>query len=292
MNNYHKYFHITPLEEKWGFYVNTAGYSRIYPNSKYPVNNEHPHSHSFNWNNGRILTDYYLIFISKGQGIFESALTAPTGINEGVCFFLYPGVWHRYKPNLTFGWEEYWIGFNGTYPNEIMHKGFFTAEQPLINVGFCCDLLNLFQNLIETIHLSSSGYHQVIAGIAFQILGVVNAVSMHQEQENDPLGRSINKAKFLLQESLDKPAEMELLAADLNMGYSAFRKTFKKRVGVSPNQYHLNLRLQRAMHLLTSTTLTISEIAYQTGFDSLFYFSKLFKKKMGESPKLYRNNKD
>lgn len=290
MNNYHKYFHITKIEEKWGFYVNTAGYSKTNPNSNYPINNEHPHSHSFNWNKGRILTDYYLVFISKGEGIFESAITPPSNINEGACFFLYPGVWHRYKPNSTLGWEEYWIGFNGTYPNELMHKGFFTAEKPLTNVGLSCDLLSLFQSLIETIHTSSSGYHQVIAGIALQILGVVNTASVHEEQENDPVGRSINKAKFLLQEALDKPADMELLASDLNMGYPAFRKTFKKRVGVSPNQYHLNLRLNRATHLLTSTTLTISEVAYQTGFDSLFHFSKLFKKKIGESPKLYRKS--
>ena len=290
MNNYHKYFHITETEEKWGFYVNTAGYAKINPNSNYPFNAEHPHSHSLNWNKGRILTDYYLVFISKGQGIFESAITQPSNINEGACFFLYPGVWHRYKPNIALGWEEYWIGFNGTYPNELMHKGFFTAEQPLINVGLCCELLNLFQNLIETIHTSSSGYHQIIAGIALQILGVVRTISVHQEQENDPGGRLINKAKFLLQEALDKPADMELLATDLHMGYSAFRKTFKKKVGVSPNQYHLNLRLNRAVHLLTSTNLTISEVAYQTGFDSLFYFSKLFKKKIGESPKLYRRS--
>lgn len=290
MNNYHKYFHITAMEEKWGLYVNTAGYSKINPNSNYPVNNEHPHSHSFNWNRGRILSDYYLIFISKGQGVFESAITNPVNINEGACFFLYPGVWHRYKPNISLGWEEYWIGFNGTYPDELMHKDFFSSQQPLINVGLCCDLLNLFQNLIETIHISSSGYRQVIAGIALQILGVVYAESRNREHENDPLGRLINKAKFSLQESLDKPADMELLAKDLNMGYSAFRKNFKKKIGVSPNQYHLTLRLNRATHLLNSTNLTISEVAYQTGFDSLFYFSKLFKKKMGKSPKLYRTS--
>lgn len=290
MHNYHKYFHITQTDEKWGFYVKTAGYSKVSPNSHYPLNTEHPHSHSFNWNKGRILTDYYLVYISRGQGVFESAITQPSSINEGVCFFLYPGVWHRYRPNINLGWEEYWIGFNGSYPNELMHKGFFTPQRPLINVGLCCDLLDLFQNLIEKMHASSSGYQQVIAGIALQILGVVKAESLHQEHENDPLGKLINKAKFLLQESLDKPTDMKLLAKELSMSYSAFRKAFKKRIGISPSQYRLTLRLNRAMHLLNSTTLTISEIGYQTGFDSLFYFSKIFKKKMSVSPKLYRIN--
>ena len=169
-----------------------------------------------------------------------------------------------------------------------MHKGFFTVNKPFINVGLHCDLLKLFHNLIETVQTSSYGYHQVIAGITLQILGVANAASTDKEQTKDTIGKLITKAKFLLQESLEKPVNIESVARDLPMGYSAFRKAFKKMTGESPNRYHLNLRLNKARFLLTSTTLSISEVAYQTGFDSLFYFSKLFKKKNGKSPKLYR----
>jgi AraC-like DNA-binding protein len=289
MNNFHKYFHIGPVEKKWGFYVNTAGYTKINPNSTYPLNQEHPQSHSFNWDKGRILNSYYIVFICKGKGVFESAYTELTDISEGTCFILYPGVWHRYKPDVGTGWEEYWIGFNGEYPNELMHKGFFNADHPCVYVGLNSDLLNIFQKLIETIRISSSGYNQVIAGISLQILGLVNSISMLKSHEDDPIGILVSKAKFLLQESLDKQVDMKLLAKNLPMGYSSFRKAFKEKVGFSPNQYHLNLRLNRARDLLSTTTLRISEIAYVTGFESLFYFSKLFKKKNGLSPKAFRS---
>jgi transcriptional regulator GlxA family with amidase domain len=73
------------------------------------------------------------------------------------------------------------------------------------------------------------------------------------------------------------------------MGYSAFRKAFKRMTGQSPNQYHLNVRLNRAKKLLTSTVLNINEISNHTGFESVYYFSKLFKKKNGVSPRSYRN---
>jgi len=73
------------------------------------------------------------------------------------------------------------------------------------------------------------------------------------------------------------------------MSYSKFRQAFKKSTGLSPNQYYLNIRLNKAKELLTSTSLNINEIAYHTGFESIFYFSKLFKKKNGVSPKDYRN---
>ena len=81
---------------------------------------------------------------------------------------------------------------------------------------------------------------------------------------------------------------MEKLAKELPMGYSLFRKEFKRITGKSPNQYLLDLRLEKAKYLLVMTTLNISEIGYQTGFDSIFYFSKLFKKKYSCSPKKYR----
>jgi transcriptional regulator GlxA family with amidase domain len=74
------------------------------------------------------------------------------------------------------------------------------------------------------------------------------------------------------------------------MGYSSFRKAFKQITGESPNQYHLNLRLNRAKDLLMTTILNINEIADQTGFESVFYFSKLFKKKNGVSPHNFRKN--
>jgi AraC-like DNA-binding protein len=291
MEKYFKYLNITPIEEKWGFYVTTVGYSKITPNQTYPNNNEHPQNHSFDWNKGRILNGYYLIFISKGKGIFESALTEPKEISAGTCFFLYPNVWHRYKPHLKSGWEEYWVGFNGDYPQQLMNKGFFDREHPFIDVGLNRELLNLFISLLDMVRNSPTGYPQMISGIVMQILGLLTSVSMYDYRDNDNLGMLVSKAKFLIQESLEKHIDMEQMVKSLPMGYSSFRKAFKKFTGESPTQYHLNLRLNRAKNLLLSTTLNITEVAYQTGFDSVFYFSKLFKKKFGISPKFYRTDK-
>jgi len=288
MKNFNKYLTINELERNWGFYITTAGYTKTDINKVYPNNLEHPSDHSFSWNKGRMLNGYYLVFISKGQGVFESAETEPRNISAGTCFFLFPGVWHRYKPNPDSGWEEYWVGFKGTYPDALMNKGFFNARSPFVDVGLNESLLVLFRQLLETIQAASLGYHQVVSGITLQILGLINAIVTDEQQDNDPTKKLITKAKFLLQEYMERPVNMEDMAKELPMGYSAFRKAFKNITGQSPNQYHLDLRVHKAKELLTSTTISISEIAFKTGFDSVFYFSKLFKKKNGVSPKNYR----
>jgi AraC-like DNA-binding protein len=289
MKNYFKYLNITPLEDKWGFYVTTVGHSKIVPNQNYPNNEAHPQNHNFNWNKGRILNGYYVVFITKGRGVFESAKTEPTTIEAGTCFFLYPGIWHRYKPDLASGWEEYWVGFNGDFPDKLMNQDFFQPERPFIKVGMNHELLHLFLSLLDTVGKSNHGYPQVITGITLQILGVLNSVSLYDPIANDSIGMLIAKAKFLIQESLEKPIDLNLLVKELPMGYSRFRKAFKNITGESPNQYHLNLRLNRAKDLLLTTNLNINEVAYQTGFESVFYFSKLFKKKNSISPKYYRS---
>jgi len=287
--NYFKYLNVTSFEHQWGMYVTTVGYSKVGPDDQYP-NQEHPESHHLTWNRGRILNDYYLIFISKGKGTYGSALTKPAEVVAGNCFLLHPGVWHRYKPDPKLGWEEHWVGFNGKYIEQLMQQGIFDPKDPIVDLGFNTEMLILYKKLIDEVQLSSVGYPQQIAGITLQILGLVSNLARHNERASDPVGKLIAKAKFLIQESFENSLDMEELASALPMGYSSFRKAFKRITGQSPNQYHLNLRLDRARNLLAMTALNINEISDQTGFESVSYFSKLFKKKHGVSPRSYRLN--
>jgi Transcriptional regulator containing an amidase domain and an AraC-type DNA-binding HTH domain len=291
MHNFHKYLPVTALEEQWGLYVTTVGCNLVGAHQDYPNNREHPPTHSFTWNTGRILDGYYVVFITRGQGTFESGKTANTKLEAGTCFFLFPGVWHRYRPDIKSGWEEYWIGFKGCYADDLMTKGFFTADQPFVQVGMHEQLLVLFQKILDTVHTGATGYHQVIAGIALQIVGLIHSVKMYRDQSGDPDSQLINKARFMLREMLESPVDMEQIAQSLPMGYSKFRKLFKKLTTQSPHQYLLNLRLDKSRELLETTHLTVNEIAFQTGFESVFYFSKLFKRKNGVSPMQYRATK-
>lgn len=73
-----------------------------------------------------------------------------------------------------------------------------------------------------------------------------------------------------------------------HMSQSNFMRVFKRATGQTPMEYLLRLRLQQATHLLRTSEQTITEIAFEVGFNDSNYFSRQFKQAMGLSPRTYR----
>jgi transcriptional regulator GlxA family with amidase domain len=84
----------------------------------------------------------------------------------------------------------------------------------------------------------------------------------------------------------------EEIAMSVGLGYSVFRKKFKEYTGVSPAQYQINLRINKAKDLLVTSKQSLKEIANDLGFESADYFYRLFKKKTGYTPSDYREKND
>jgi AraC-like DNA-binding protein len=292
MDNYCKYVHVSEVEERWGLYVTTAGHTRVLPNQPYPAPNRHPDTRFFSWNTGRIIDGLDVVYISQGAGVFESAQTPPQRITAGTCFLLFPDVWHRYQPDHSVGWEEYWIGVKGTTMKTLLASGLLLPTQPIVSVGYSESLLTLFGQVQQRVQSSRPGDGQILAGLAMQIFGTVYATSCQQAHRAPTnVEGLIAKSRFLLQERLDRTVRLEAIADELPLGYALFRREFKRIVGESPGQYLLRLRIEKAGQLLQSTALDVGEIAYHFGFSSLQHFSKIFRQKTGLSPTEYRSRR-
>ena len=88
-----KYLIVNEQDRRFGSYVNTVGFQSIKANSAYPVKG-HPSGYNFNVAKGRILREYQLIYISKGQGFFSSGDMIDRRVERGTIFLLSPGQWH------------------------------------------------------------------------------------------------------------------------------------------------------------------------------------------------------
>ncbi len=281
-DNYFKYLTAGEEEINWGLYLNVTGFATIPPKCEYPPK-EHPHGYYFTWCKGRTLQEYQINYITEGTGIFENQY-GEFKVKSGDILVLFPGEWHRYRPDKQTGWKEHYIGFNGTVASNILASAPFSKEEPLLSVGFNVQLLDLFYEVADTVHSERAGYQQICAGITMTILARINALIKYKDFDGKEIELKIRKACVYLRENLNKQINVEDIAANLNIGYSHFRKMFKKYTGLSPIQYHFQLRMKHAYDMLVSTDHSVKMIAYDLGFQSLFYFTKVFKQKTGMTP--------
>ena len=77
------------------------------------------------------------------------------------------------------------------------------------------------------------------------------------------------------------------IAQNINISEVYFRKLFTSKYNISPKQYILNMRIEKAKHLLVHSPYSITAIATECGFSSVYIFSRCFKNRVGISPNEY-----
>ncbi|RZJ58122.1 MAG: AraC family transcriptional regulator [Hymenobacter sp.] len=293
MQEYRKYFSPSQLQRliettpSWGVDVLTIGHYVHREHQPYP-DPHHPTPYHFDWQRGRVLPEFQLVYIAGGQGVFESATVPPTLVSSGTAFLLSPHTWHRYRPDAGTGWEEFWVGFRGHYAEYLMRQDCFDPQQPLIRVGFHTELLSVFTRLIATSRREGVAYQQIAACEVIQLLGLVYASALVENTYQSREEQVAQQACCQIQAEWAAPIDFEALARRFNVSYGWFRKAFKTVMGVPPGQYQLNLKLEKACQLLRETSLPITDICFTSGFESTFYFSRIFKKKLAMTPSEYR----
>jgi AraC-like DNA-binding protein len=283
---YFRYLPISERDTQWDLYVTGAGLSCVPVGSSYP-RSVHPDLYQFVYQRGRVLPEYQIVYITRGAGQFESRPGGKHEVVAGNVLLLFPGVWHLYHPTDRIGWDEYWVSYNGDYVTRLVERGFISPQNPVLNTGLDDTILQPYLSLLERVRLEPPGYQQLIAANTMEILAAVLA-AVQTSRTGGRASAAIRKAKIMLAQSTEEVVDMEGLASTFHMSYAHFRRVFKQQSGLSPYQYHLQLRIHRAREMLHSTTLAVGQVAARLNFPNPYYFSKIFKKKTGMSPSLWR----
>jgi len=292
MKDYFAYLPRPREPSVWGMTVTGAGLTHIPPGGAYPPGHfRHPSDHMFTWEEGRVLDAWQMLMIHEGRGWFESRPTGLRRCGAGTVFLLFPGVWHRYRPDPKTGWTDSYIEWSGVVPDRLRERGVLHPRRAVVHLGPQPELTGLVERVHEIAQDRPAGHSGLLSALSLHILATLLSLSQRSSGPPRRIDDVIRRAQSLLAERYDRPQRMSALARELGIGYSYFRRAFRGQTGVSPKQYAAQLRLRRAQSMLRTTSLTLKEIAAELGYHSPYHLSAEFKRHTGVPPSRWRQRR-
>lgn len=244
---------------------------------------------------GPAVHDYYLVHtIISGCGTFVSG-GKRYECHAGDTFVIFPGELFSYEADEQAPWRYAWVAFAGTAAYSLLARAGITESSPVIRDAGrrIVPMLRRIRKLLERAEspviadMESAGYLRVL------LAGYAEANrdrTVGSTGGGTDMDRQIAQAIRLLSTNYAQPLSIDGLSKTFGYHRTHFSMMFKRATGLSPKQYLLKVRMERAESLLL-TVLPIEQVAASVGFGDPLYFSKQFHRWSGMSPTAYRKSK-
>ena len=270
----------------FGLTINSIGYNSIMPN-EYIAKVNKIKDFKYQFKKGKVLDEFKLIYITSGVGYVCFEDMSEIEISKGKILLIYPQQKYTYYHLSDIEWKEYFIRFETDSEYNLMIRKFFPVDKLIIDIGFNEELLKLFNRAIDIVKNGLKSSQVYLSGILFHILGLIISESKNRTLNKKQL-QQIEHGKMIFNENICTDLRIEDVAEKLNLSYTSFRLNFKKITGVTPAKYFTSLKINKAKQLLLESSYSIKEVSFLLKFSSFEYFSTLFKKIVGVSPKDFR----
>lgn len=241
-----------------------------------------------NWR-PRGTTDWLLILTVAGAGRVESG-EARVQATPGTAILYQPGTPQRYHTDPEArSWHLLWSHFHPradwgvwlNWPETTRGLRSVRLEEPALG--------HARRAMVDTIRLAR---HPLPGSMDLAVNALERALLwMNTANDQGAMDERIRHAVDLLAEKLHEPLSLSVLARECGLSVSRLAHLFREQIGMPPQQYLEELRLQRAAQLLRATSLRIGEIATEAGYAGAFYFSARFRRKFGMAPSEYRQKR-
>tara|TARA_R110001599_G_scaffold28536_2_gene98606 strand:+ start:529 stop:1416 length:888 start_codon:yes stop_codon:yes gene_type:complete len=232
--------------------------------------------------------DYILIYCADGKG-FLSLNKEKKTVKAGELFILPPNTVHAYQADEDQPWTVYWCHFQGEQAKDffdyINHNQSFEIIRNMTDIDF----IQAFRELIETVRDSTQLSDFIHASNLFRhiLTKIERQMKRRNRYEN---GLSIPKIQQFMRININKLISLEELASLSHCSKYHFARQYQLLTGTSPLKHFITLKMEHACFLLEQTSLSMSEIATQLGYDDALYFSRVFRKVLGLAPSTYRKS--
>ncbi|GHU94860.1 transcriptional regulator [Bacteroidia bacterium] len=241
--------------------------------------------------------DHIFIYCTNGQGWYEMNGEKKI-VLENHFFILPPNVPHSYGAAEHNPWTIYWIHFKG-------EKAAFLAAPLVLNGINIIDIadnsriesrLKLFEEIYSSLEHGFIVDNLLYAALClYHFLGSLLFIPQFRQvgilKDNDKskgIDNMVDLVVHYMHENMEKDVSIAELVALSGYSTSQFNNIFKQKMGMSPKQYYLQLKIREACNYISLTDMKINQLCYKVGIEDPFYFTRIFTKIMGCSPTEYR----
>ncbi|WP_244163304.1 helix-turn-helix domain-containing protein [Paenibacillus pectinilyticus] len=257
----------------------------------------------------RILDFDVFVFVTKGSMQVVEGTTEYI-INEKEHLFLKKGLHHWGRPETLPGTSWFWVHFNSptndysTYKEQsplpeidFFYPDHYAYRFPMPKYGtspFHRTLENRLQLLVEDFGKPTEhGMVQLSLQVYQLFLELHKATTKAWSKSTENVGKGeavAGRVMTYLKQHTNEDFDSEQLSSHLKLNYSYVSATFKSQAGLSIIEAHTKLRINQAIDWMRNTSLNVSEISERLGYKNPYYFSRVFKKVIGQSPSAYMSH--
>ena len=184
---------------------------------------------------------------------------------------------------------EFHDGFQEAFADVDLVRNVFVATGRHITASGGTATADLMLHLIEQDHgaelVAAIADQMVYTGVRAGTAEQRASVQARRGMRNAHLARAIK----IMSEHLDAPLPPAQIAGRIGISSRQLERLFGKHLGTSPKKYFMEMRLERARHLLVQTEQSVSDVAFACGFESPGHFSRVYRTAYGVTPMMQRD---
>ena len=233
--------------------------------------------------------DYLLLCVQEGEVLCD----LPGGerdarLGAGELLLYRPRERQRYTCLAEKGTRAAWVCFTGTGVDGMLQAAGLGGVSRCA-VGRAPELFELVTKLVRELQLRGACWDALCAAYVQELLALIGR--RLAAERNAQVNRKYERLSAVIERmnaEYDRDVSVGEYAAMCAVTREYFIHLFREYTGMSPLAYLTRVRMSRARDLLSSSTLSVSEIAAAVGYDNPLYFSRVFKNQTGLSPSAFR----
>lgn len=240
----------------------------------------------------RTRPQYHMHFILDGHGYLEIN-NEKYHLGRGQIFLIPPNTIAHYYADNSNPWHYAWISFHGAKVIQYLEEAGFDDKNLIRSTNISPEKFShLINEMLEANEVTVSNELKRVGTLftLFSLLIETNNTTFNSEYTRYDYSSEtyIEHALQFIQFNYNRDILIKDIADYIGINRSYLFNIFKNKLQMSPKEYLINFRMEKAKKLLCKTSHSIKEISEKVGYNDPMTFSKMFRRIVGYSPKYYR----